>query len=92
LFIAEAVRHLGRCDVGERHAHIFSLPTGIMSGQVRIAEQSAASVPEHFPRLVGIAIGTFAARPQTLLAEEALAAADGKRYHHAVADLQFGVS
>ena len=78
---------LGNLDgayIGEGHAHVLRLPPGIAAAKVRVAEQAGAAVRSC--RLAGAAFGLVLSHSdhRLFLAKETLAAADGKRHHHAV--------
>ena len=88
LFVAQALRHLDRADVGIGHAEVLGLAAGVAAQHMGIAEQARRGVaPELLGHLV-IGVGALAAREESLLAEEAFSAGDRKGNHDAVAHLE----
>jgi hypothetical protein len=60
LFVAEALRHLDRADIGVGHAKIFRLPAGIAAEQMRIAERSGRRIAPELGGIGMVGIGAFA--------------------------------
>src|SRR5215204_1009866 len=89
LLVVKALRHLQRPYVGVWHSQIFRLTARVAAEQMRISEQAGWRVTPELGCLLMVRIRSFAAREISALAKEALAAGDGERHDHAVADLQF---
>jgi len=81
LVILEMIGNDDRPDVGVRHPDIFGLPAGVTAGEMRVSERGAHRVSHQEPRgvhrLCGVAV--VAGAELLLLAEEAIATADGER-------------
>ena len=70
--------NLARADVGERHAHELGLAAVVAAAGVRVAVDAADRA--------GVRVDVVAVAVEAARAEEARAAADVERHHHAVAD------
>jgi hypothetical protein len=88
LLIGQVVGDLDRPHIGKGNAGVLSLPASIAAEEVGIAKEARGRVAIHLLRHPGIGVRVIAQRPEMLLAEEAVAAGDGKGHHNAVADLQ----
>ena len=88
LLVGEAVLDLERPDVGERHARELGLAAGKAAGEVRVAERARRRVAHHLLGERGVRIRVLAERPVVVPALPAVAAGDGERDDHPIADLE----
>ncbi len=88
LLVAQAFGNLERTNVRIRYPHVLGLAASIAAIQMGVSEQARARIAVDLFGHVGVGIGVVAQRPHLAGTEEAVAAGNGKRYHHAVADVQ----
>ena len=88
LLVLYLVGNLHRADVGHGHARVLGLAARVAAHHVRVAEQARARKAVDLLLHPGVRVGVVARREQAAPAEEAVAAGDGERHDHAVADLQ----
>src|SRR5687768_5422883 len=82
------VRNFHRTDIGERNPDVFSLAPGEAAVHVRISVKSRSGVTSECFECFGCRVRVVAQRPLLPFAEKAVAARDGERNNHAVADLK----
>src|SRR5438067_446910 len=78
------VLDLERPDVGEGHADVLGLATGIPAGEVRVPEDARGREPEHLLGHVGVGVRVLTQGVLAPLACEAGPAGDGERHDDAV--------
>src|SRR5579862_6229032 len=89
-FVGEVALNLQRADVGEGHADILGLTSGVPAHHVRVSEEPGAGVAVGRLHEVSVWVGVVARGPDPLAAELAIAAGDGEGHNDAVAALQVG--
>ncbi|MNI41017.1 hypothetical protein D3C73_952560 [compost metagenome] len=92
LFVAQAVRHNDRANIGIRNAKILRLTAWEATIHFGITEQAGGRIADRLCLLRACGVRSFAQRNLTPFALPALTAGNCEGHYDAIADLEFGIA